>query len=103
MREHDGDDEVERRALYKFSPVIALANAIVTLGLSGGVVVWAIGQERTDARHEAQITANSARIDRAQSDIRDNRNDIQQALIRIEAEMKTMNSTLARLQGQTGK
>jgi hypothetical protein len=87
----------ERRSgLSRYNPFISILNAMVTLILSGGVVAWAIGQEKADSAHSVLIVANEKYIQRVDRDALQNRTDIQNALAEINKELKELNRRLAK-------
>jgi len=88
-------DAMERRAIYRIAPVVAIANAITTLGFAAGVIAWAIAQERTDARQDAEIVSLVAGVKRNGEDIKDYRDQIIRSLEKINDELKEMNRRLA--------
>jgi hypothetical protein len=87
-----GDPEIDRRnGLWRYSPIIAIFNSALTLAVAGGFITWAIGQEKTDATHTAEISSLKEVNKRQDADIKENRTEFVTTVKEIRDEIRALN------------
>ena len=96
-------NDEKRRALDSAQPIIVLANALVTIALSGGLIVWGMTQERNDATQDARLNADGAMMQRLERDVRENRDEIRNTLVRIEGRLSEIDRKLAKAEERAGR
>jgi hypothetical protein len=107
MTEESADLE-QRNALFRLNPLISIVNSAITLAIAGAGFAWAIGQERTDATHTANIEKNTtvmhikfAAVDSTNSrqdrDISQNRTEFLAVVKELRDEVAKMNEQNLRL------